>query len=48
MDGRFVKSMPDLDQSNRFSFTQITDSKMRFGGFEFADLDGFRVDTYSL
>lgn len=45
MDGWFVKSMPDLNQSNPLVLNYITQNAIWW--IEFADLDGFRVDTYS-
>lgn len=45
MDGWFVKSMPDLNQSNPLVLTYLTQNALWW--IEYADLDGFRVDTYS-
>ncbi len=45
MDGWFVPSMPDLNQSNPLVLNYITQNAIWW--IEFADLDGFRVDTYS-
>ena len=45
MDGWFVKSMPDLNQSNPLLLNYITQNAIWW--IEYADLDGFRVDTYS-
>ena len=45
MDGWFVKSMPDLNQSNPLMLTYLIQNAIWW--IEFADLDGFRVDTYS-
>ena len=45
MDGWFVKSMPDLNQSNPLVLNYLTQNAIWW--IEFADLDGFRVDTYS-
>ncbi len=45
MDGWFVKSMPDLNQSNPLVLNYLTQNALWW--IEFADLDGFRVDTYS-
>ncbi len=45
MDGWFVKSMPDLNQSNPFVLNYLTQNAIWW--IEYADLDGFRVDTYS-
>jgi glycosidase len=45
MDGWFVKSMPDLNQSNPLVLNYLTQNAIWW--IEFADLDGFRVDTFS-
>ncbi len=45
MDGWFVKSMPDLNQSNPLMLNYLVQNAIWW--VEFADLDGFRVDTYS-
>ena len=45
MDGWFVKSMPDLNQSNPLVLNYLTQNAIWW--IEYADLDGFRVDTYS-
>src|SRR5690606_36838507 len=45
MDGWFVPSMPDLDQSNPLVLSYIIQNAIWW--IEYADLDGFRVDTYS-
>lgn len=45
MDGWFVKSMPDLNQSNPLMLQYLTQNAIWW--IEYADLDGFRVDTYS-
>ncbi|WP_417354346.1 glycoside hydrolase family 13 protein [Flavobacterium sp.] len=45
MDGWFVPSMPDLDQSNPLVLNYLTQNAIWW--IEYADLDGFRVDTYS-
>jgi glycosidase len=45
MDGWFVKSMPDLNQSNPLVLNYLTQNALWW--IEYADLDGFRVDTYS-
>jgi len=45
VDGWFVKSMPDLNQSNPLVRTYLTQNAIWW--IEYADLDGFRVDTYS-
>lgn len=45
MDGWFVKSMPDLNQSNPLVLNYLTQNAIWW--IESADLDGFRVDTYS-
>lgn len=45
MDGWFVPSMPDLNQSNPLVLNYLIQNAIWW--IEFADLDGFRVDTYS-
>ncbi|PWA06819.1 glycoside hydrolase family 13 protein [Flavobacterium psychrotolerans] len=45
MDGWFVKSMPDLNQSNPLLLNYLIQNAIWW--IEYADLDGFRVDTYS-
>jgi glycosidase len=45
MDGWFVKSMPDLNQSNELMLNYLIQNAIWW--IEYADLDGFRVDTYS-
>ena len=45
MDGWFVKSMPDLNQSNPLVLNYLTQNAIWW--IEYADLGGFRVDTYS-
>ena len=45
MDGWFVKSMPDLNQANPLMLNYLTQNAIWW--IEYADLDGFRVDTYS-
>jgi len=45
MNGWFVKTMPDLNQSNPFVLTYLIQNAIWW--IEYADLDGFRVDTYS-
>jgi glycosidase len=45
MDGWFVKSMPDLNQSNPLVLNYLTQNAIWW--IEYANLDGFRVDTYS-
>ncbi|SHF94528.1 Glycosidase [Flavobacterium fluvii] len=45
MDGWFVPSMPDLNQSNPLVLNYLTQNAVWW--IEYADLDGFRVDTYS-
>jgi len=45
MDGWFVKSMPDLNQSEPLMLNYLTQNAIWW--IEYADLDGFRVDTYS-
>jgi len=45
VDGWFVKSMPDLNQANPLMLTYLTQNAIWW--IEYADLDGFRVDTYS-
>ena len=43
-DGWFVKSMPDLNQNNPLVLNYLTQNAIWW--IEYADLDGFRVDTY--
>lgn len=43
-EGWFVKSMPDLNQSNPLVLNYLTQNAIWW--IEYADLDGFRVDTY--
>ncbi|WP_293872426.1 glycoside hydrolase family 13 protein [Flavobacterium sp.] len=43
-DGWFVKSMPDLNQSNPLVLNYLIQNAIWW--IEYADLDGFRVDTY--
>ncbi len=45
MDGWFVKSMPDLNQANPLVNNYLIQNALWW--IEYADLDGFRVDTYS-
>lgn len=45
VDGWFVKSMPDLNQANPLMLTYLTQNAIWW--IEYANLDGFRVDTYS-
>jgi glycosidase len=45
LDGWFVRSMPDLNQSNPLMLTYLIQNAIWW--IEYADLDGFRVDTYS-
>lgn len=45
VDGWFVDSMPDLNQSNPLVLKYLTQNAIWW--IEYADLDGFRVDTYS-
>jgi glycosidase len=45
VDGWFVQSMPDLNQSNPLVLKYLTQNAIWW--IEYADLDGFRVDTYS-
>lgn len=45
MDGWFVRTMPDLNQSNPLMLNYLTQNAIWW--IEYADLDGFRVDTYS-
>ncbi|MCW4468216.1 glycoside hydrolase family 13 protein [Flavobacterium sp. MFBS3-15] len=45
MDGWFVPSMPDLNQSNPLVLKYLKQNAIWW--IEYADLDGFRVDTYS-
>lgn len=44
-DGWFVKSMPDLNQNNPLVQNYLIQNAIWW--VEYADLDGFRVDTYS-
>ena len=44
-DGWFVKTMPDLNQTNPLVLNYLIQSALWW--IEYADLDGFRVDTYS-
>jgi len=44
-DGWFVKSMPDLNQSNPLVLNYLIQCALWW--IEYAGLDGFRVDTYS-
>jgi neopullulanase len=45
VDGWFVRSMPDLNQSNPLVLNYLIQNAIWW--IEYADLDGFRVDTYS-
>ncbi len=45
VDGWFVKSMPDLNQTNPLVNNYLIQNAIWW--IEYADLDGFRVDTYS-
>lgn len=45
MDGWFDTTMPDLNQSNPLVLNYLIQNALWW--IEFADLDGFRVDTYS-
>ena len=45
MDGWFVKSMPDLNQKNPLVLNYLIQNALWW--IEYANLDGFRVDTYS-
>lgn len=45
MDGWFDTTMPDMNQSNPLLLNYITQNAIWW--IEYADLDGFRVDTYS-
>ena len=45
VNGWFVPSMPDLNQSNPLVLNYLTQNAIWW--IEYADLDGFRVDTYS-
>ncbi|WP_010227850.1 glycoside hydrolase family 13 protein [Gillisia marina] len=45
VDGWFVSSMPDLNQRNPLVLNYLTQNAIWW--IEYADLDGFRVDTYS-
>ena len=44
-DGWFVRSMPDLNQSNPLVLNYLVQNTIFW--IEYADLDGLRVDTYS-
>ncbi|MBL7474026.1 glycoside hydrolase family 13 protein [Robertkochia sediminum] len=44
-DGWFVKTMPDLNQRNPATLKYLIQNAIWW--IEYADLDGFRVDTYS-
>ena len=44
-DGWFVRSMPDLNQSNPLMLNYLIQNAIWW--IEYANLDGFRVDTYS-
>ena len=44
-DGWFVETMPDLNQGNSFLSKYLIQNAIWW--IEYADLDGFRVDTYS-
>ena len=43
-NGWFVKTMPDLNQKNKFLATYLIQASIWW--IEFADLSGFRIDTY--
>ena len=45
MDGWFVPTMPDLNQSNPLMLNYLIQNAIWW--IEYADLDGFRVDTYT-
>ncbi len=45
VDGWFVRTMPDLNQQNPLVLNYLTQNAIWW--IEYADLDGFRVDTYS-
>ena len=45
VDGWFVRSMPDLNQANPLVLKYLIQNAIWW--IEYADLDGFRVDTYS-
>ena len=45
LDGWFVSSMPDLNQSNPLVLNYLKQNAIWW--IEYADLDGFRVDTYN-
>ena len=45
LDGWFVPSMPDLNQSNPLVLNYLKQNAIWW--IEYADLDGFRVDTYN-
>lgn len=44
-EGWFVESMPDLNQDNPLVLTYLTQNAIWW--IEYADVDGYRVDTYS-
>lgn len=45
VDGWFVRSMPDLNQQNPLVLNYLIQNAIWW--IEYADLDGFRIDTYS-
>jgi glycosidase len=45
LDGWFVSTMPDLNQKNPLVLNYLTQNAIWW--IEYADLDGFRVDTYN-
>ncbi|WP_034922888.1 glycoside hydrolase family 13 protein [Gillisia sp. CAL575] len=45
VEGWFVSTMPDLNQSNPLVLNYLTQNAIWW--IEYADLDGYRVDTYS-
>lgn len=45
VEGWFVRTMPDLNQRNPLVLNYLTQNAIWW--IEYADLDGFRVDTYS-
>jgi glycosidase len=45
LNGWFVNTMPDLNQSNPLVLNYLKQNAIWW--IEYADLDGFRVDTYN-
>jgi glycosidase len=44
LDGWFVKTMPDMNESNPYVATYLTQNYLWW--LEYAGIDGFRIDTY--